>query len=310
MTKHLFSFGFFSLFFYFCSCNSSIARQNQAGALPEVKSIFINGDSIHYIETGKGTPVVFVHGTIGDYRSWSAQIDTFAENHRVISYSRRFAYPNKQTINDTADYSVMPHAKDLAAFIKALKLEPVHLVGHSYGAFISLLIAINHPELVRSLTLAEPPVMSLLQQLPAGDTIMKNFIKRAIIPTEEAFKENNDKKAVTVFVAGVIGDSLFFSKIPQQGQDLIMNNTLELRGIALTKDFSPPITCDDLKKIKIPVLLLEGDRSPLLFTSIISELDRCLERRERVAVPNSSHGLQLENPVEFNKIVLAFINKQ
>lgn len=310
MTKYLFSFGFFSLFFYLCSCNSSIARQNQAGALPEVKSIFINGDSIHYIETGKGTPVVFVHGTIGDYRSWSAQIDTFAKTHRVISYSRRFAYPNKQAINDTADYTVIPHTKDLAAFIKALKLEPVHLVGHSYGAFISLVTAINHPELVRSLTLGEPPVMSLLQPLPAGDTIMNDFIKRAMVPTEEAFKENNNKKAVTVFVGGVMGDSLFFSKIPQPGQDLILNNTLELRGIVLTKDFSPPITCDDLKKIKIPVLLLEGDRSPLLFTSIISELDRCLERRERVAVPNSSHGLQLENPVEFNKIVLAFINKQ
>lgn len=310
MTKYLFSFGFFSLLFYFCLCNSSIARQSQAGALAEVKSIFINGDSIHYIETGKGTPVVFVHGTIGDYRSWSAQIDTFAKTHRVISYSRRFAYPNKQVINDTADYTVIPHTKDLAAFIKALKLEPAHLVGHSYGAFISLLTAINHPELVRSLTLGEPPVMSLLQQVPAGDTILNDFIKSAFTPTEEAFKENNDKKAVTVFVGGVIGDSLFFSKIPQQGQDIIMNNTLELKGIVLTKDFSPPITCDDLKKIKTPVLLLAGDRSPLLFTSIISELNRCLERRERAAVPNCSHGLQLENPAEFNKIVLSFINKQ
>ena len=88
-----------------------------------------------------------------------------------------------------------------------------------------------------------------------------------------------------------------------------MNNTLELRGHVLTKDFSPSITCDHLKKIKQPVLLLKGDRSPLFFTSIISKIDSCLENKERATLPNSSHGLELENPLEFNKIVLGFIDK-
>ena len=86
-----------------------------------------------------------------------AQMDTFSKNHRVIAYSRRYAYPNKQVINDSADYTVTPHAKELAEFIKALNLEQVHLVGHSYGAFTALLATIDHPELVRSLTLGEPP---------------------------------------------------------------------------------------------------------------------------------------------------------
>lgn len=296
----------------FClwSCNNSntaTTKQNEAHAVPELKSIFINGDSIHYIDVGKGDPVVFVHGTLGDYRIWGAQMDTFAKNHRVIAYSRRFAYPNKQVINDSADYTVIPHAKDLVEFIKALNLEPIHLVGHSYGAFTSLLTTIDHPELIRSLTLGEPPVMSLLQDVSEGDTIRDNFIK-GIIPAAEEFRNNNNEKAVTVFLSGVMGDSSFFSKVPRQGRDIIMNNTLELRGYVLTKDSSPSITCDHLKKIKKPVLLLKGDRSPLFFTSIISEIDRCLENKERATLPNSSHGLELENPLEFNKIVLAFIN--
>lgn len=312
MKKNFFSLSFFSLLFYLCSCNNtntSTTTQNETHAAREVKSIFINGDSIHYIDIGKGDPVVFVHGTLGDYRTWAAQMDTFAKNHRVIAYSRRFAYPNKQIINDSADYTVVPHAKDLAEFIKALNLDQVHLIGHSYGAFTALLTTINHPELVRSLTLGEPPAMLLLQNVSGGDTIINNIITTAITPAGEAFKNNNNEKAVTIFLSGVMGDSLFFSKVPQQVRESMMNNTLELRGIVLTKNFSPAITCDDLKKIKTPVLLLNGDRSPLFLTSIIRELDRCLDSKERATLPNSSHGLEFENPSEFNKIVLGFINR-
>ena len=249
------------LLVYLGSCNNSDTdktTQNENQAAPEVKSVFINGDSIHYIDIGKGDPVVFVHGTLGDYRTWGLQFDTFARNHRIISYSRRFAWPNKQMINDSADYSATAHAKDLAEFIKALNLEPVHLVGHSYGALTALLTTIDHPELVRSLMLGEPPAMSLLNNVPGGDTILNNFITKAMMPAAEAFRKNENEKAVKAFVGGVIGDTAFFSNIPQQGRESMMANTLELRGFGFTKNPFPPITCDDIRKIKTPVLLLQG----------------------------------------------------
>ena len=287
---------------------NSTTTQNEAQAVPEVKAVFINGDSIHYIDVGKGDPVVLVHGGVGDYRTWGEQMDTFTKNHRVIAYSRRFAYPNKQMINDSADYSVIPHARDLAEFMKALNLEPVHLVGHSYGAFTALLATIDHPELVRSLTLGEPPVMPLLENVPGGDTMLNNFIK-ASIPAAEAFKNNEEEKAVSIFISAVMGDSLYFSNLPQRLREIMMANVTELRGILSTQNPYPQITCDDLKKIKVPVLLLQGDKSPLFLTSIINELDRCLSNREIATLKNTTHGLNHENPVEFNKIVLGFIDK-
>lgn len=307
------------LLLFFSSCNNGTnsnngksdtsTAQTQMLPLPELNSIFINGDSIQYMDIGNGDPVIFVHGTLGDYRIWAAQMDTFAKDHRVIAYSRRYAYPNKQVINDSADYSVIQHTKDLAAFIKALNLPPVHLVGHSYGAFVTLLVAMDHPELVRSLTLGEPPVMSMLKNAPGGDSILNNFITKALTPTSEAFKNNNNEKAVTAFIAGVLGDSLFFSRLPQQARNNMMDNTLELRGSVFSKNLFPTITCDTLNKIKAPVLLVKGDRSPVFFTAIIDELGRCLNRKELATLPNSSHGLEFENPVEFNKLVLRFIDK-
>lgn len=311
MEKNFFSASFLSLLFYFCSCtNSDTAKTpGETNTAPAVKSVFINGDSLHYIDVGKGNPVVFVHGSLGDYRAWEAQMDTFAKSHRVIAYSRRFAYPNKQVINDSADYTVPPHAKDLGEFLKALNLQQVHLVGHSFGAFTALLTAIDHPERVRSLTLGEPPVMSLLQTVPGGDTMANHFVRNTAIPTAEAFHNNNNEKAASTFISGVMGDSLYFSRLSARNREIIMANTLETRGSVFTKNLFPPVSCEDLKKIKAPVLVLEGERSPLFVISINRELERCLRNSEKATFPNTSHGLQFESPDAFNKTVLAFLKK-
>ena len=151
--------------------------------------------------------------------------------------------------------------------------------------------------------------MSLLKNIPGGDTLQANFGK-AVFPGIEKFKNNEDEKAAEIFINTVMGDSQYFAKHPQRIREIIMANTVQLKGsILYPKTGSPDISCDDLRKIKTPVLLLQGDRSPLFFSKIIDELDRCLSNKERVTLPNASHGLEYENPVEFNKIVLGFIDK-
>ena len=190
----------------FISCKETQPKKQNHAPTPvktELKTVLVNGDSLHYLDIGKGEPVVFVHGTVGDYRVWEAQMEAFAKNNRVIAYSRRFAYPNKQVIKDSNDYSVTAHSKDLTEFIKTLDIGPVHLVGHSYGAFTSLLTALEHPELLRSLSLGEPPVMSLLQHIPDADKLGNDFASKVFAPTAEAFTDNNDKKAVELFIGSV-----------------------------------------------------------------------------------------------------------
>src|SRR5688572_4192383 len=109
-----------AFYFFSCSSNTVTTAGNSNADLTKVKSVFINGDTIHYIEMGKGDPVVFVHGSLGDYRTWGGQFDAFAKNYHVIAYSRRYAYPNNKIVNDSADYSVIQHAKDLTEFLKVI----------------------------------------------------------------------------------------------------------------------------------------------------------------------------------------------
>lgn len=180
-------------------------------------TVKINDVSLEYEERGSGATVIFVHGGISDYRIWKNQVEAFSKYYRVITYSRRYHYPNKWT-GDGSDYTVTLHANDLADLILALKAGKVNLIGNSYGAYTSLLTAIDHPELVNTLVLNEPPVLPLLVANPDNPlqllslflndfSTAKNFMQfglRHMKPAAKAFKENQMEKGVRLFADGAL----------------------------------------------------------------------------------------------------------
>jgi non-heme chloroperoxidase len=285
----------------FAQTNNSPASESH-----ETKTIQVNGIKLHYIERGKGIPVVFVHGTVSDYRTWQGQTDAFSKNYRVISYSRRNHYPN-EWLGDSSDFSVLQHAEDLAAFIETLQLGKVHLVGHSLGALVALITAYHHPELVRSLTLGEPPVMSLLRTNPEGDSLFNQFITNTIQPGAQALRSENSEKGVETFINGVMGRTDYFEKLSPGIRTIMMDNAKELKGELTSSNVFPSFSCEDALKIKVPVLLILAGQSPKLFHYINSQLEHCLPNVEQGDIPNVTHGLEFENPDAFNRIVLQFI---
>jgi non-heme chloroperoxidase len=291
----------------FFVASPSFAQQKGASSSEmQTREVQINGLTLHYIELGQGTPVVLVHGTLEDYRTWDGQLEALSKGYRLISYSRRYHYPN-EWIKDSTDFSVTIHARDLAAFIKALNLAPVHLIGHSYGAFIAFLVARDHPEVIRSLTLGEPPIMPLLKTTPEGDALLGAVITRSIA-TSEAFKQGNDEEGVRRFVNGVLGEGSY-EKLPPPVLKRVMDNVQELKGEAASQNLFPPITCEDVRKVKAPTLLVDGERSPKVFHLVNDMLEHCLPSVERATIPAASHQMEVENPQAFNETVLAFIAK-
>ena len=292
----------------FFVASPSFAQQKGASSSEmQTREVQIDGLTLHYIELGQGTPVVLVHGTLLDYRTWDGQLEAFSKGYRLISYSRRYHYPNEWT-KDLTDFSVTIHAKDLAAFIKALNLPPVHLIGQSYGGVIAFLVARDHPEIVRSLTLGEASVMPLLKTTPEGDALLTTFITTSIVPSSEAFKQGNDEEGVRRFVNGVFGEGSY-EKLPPSVQKRAMDNAQELKGETSSQNLFPPTTCEDVQKVKTPTLLLDGELSLKLFHFINDMLEQCLPSAERATIPAASHGVHFENPQAFNEKVLAFIAK-
>ena len=102
-------------------------------AEPAIQTAYIgSGIVLHYVDQGKGTSVIFVHGSLSDGGYWADQISPFSEHYRAIAYSRRYNYPNTNPAR--AGYSAVVDAEDLAALIRTLHLGKVVVVGHSYGA--------------------------------------------------------------------------------------------------------------------------------------------------------------------------------
>ena len=93
-----------------------------------------------YLEVGKGPPLVCVHGTLGDFRTWSAVLGPLSRNHRVISLSLRHFFPEHwDGVGD--DYLMAQHVADVIGFIEQLEPGPVDLMGHSRGGHIAFRVA-------------------------------------------------------------------------------------------------------------------------------------------------------------------------
>ncbi len=84
----------------------------------KIQALEINGTTLHYLECGKGEPLVFVHGGLGDLHTFQAQVQAFAASFRVIAYSRRFSPPNAPP-RETDVNPLSTHVADLRALIDA-----------------------------------------------------------------------------------------------------------------------------------------------------------------------------------------------
>jgi non-heme chloroperoxidase len=267
--------------------------------------IRVNGVELHYIEQGHGEPVVLLHGGQADYRAWGAQMPAFAEKYRVIAYSRRYNYPNKNPV--TPDYRVAySDAEDLAGLIGQLKLGRVHLVGVSIGAFTALVLAIEHPDMVRSLILAEAPIHRWAANDPKGAPLQKEFEKTIWEPATAAFNAGSDEGAMRIFVNG-FAQTNKFDKLPPEARAVAMQNAGFFRAVASSSDPFPDLSKDKVKRLQAPVLLVTGENTLPVLKFISDELAGLLPKVERTTIPNAGHASARENPQAFNQAVLTFL---
>src|SRR4030095_7025719 len=173
--------------------SSSLALQARADEAPPRRQLRVNGVDLSYIEQGRGAPVVFVHGAINDLRCWEPQRQAIATQYRFIAYTHRYhgagPWPHEGPHSSAAT-----HAADLAAFIRQLNVSPAHLVAISYGGLLATLVASEHPDLVRTLTLLEAAPRALLADIPEGKPVRDEF-EKALAPIRTAAKAGEAEQA-------------------------------------------------------------------------------------------------------------------
>jgi len=263
--------------------------------------VAVSGMRLACEERGTGSPIVLVPGSACDLRVWVNQIEPLSSWYRVIAYSRRYTWPNAGP-DAGADASFARQVGDLAGLIKSLGIAPAHIVGHSFGGTIALFLAFEHPELVRSLLLAEPGVAALLEDFPRTDTELdasQNFA-RAL---QEAFASGD-----SAFVVEASFDYVAPGTMPAMSaeiRNMLLGNVPALKVERSTP--RPRFTCGDVRRIAVPALVLVGDRSPSAFRRSAEFLAQCFPRSALVSIAGAGHMMQLDNPQAFNESVLAFL---
>ena len=276
-----------------------------AGQSSQPTKIHVRGVELHYIEQGQGEPLILLHGGMFDYRSWEAQIKAFSQHYRVISYSRRYNYPNNNPLT-AKNHSAYVEAGDLAAFIHKLKLGRVHLVGTSYGAFTALVLAVQHPELVRSLVLAEPPVHQWLRDTPNGTVVYGEFMTTVWEPAAKAFNEEDDEGAMGI-LANAFSGTRVFDSLPPERVAAIMQNSRAMKALALSSDPFPTLPKDKVGQLRLPTLIITGQNTIKIHKLVNEELARVLPKATQAIIPQAGHGSARENPQAFNEAVLKFL---
>ena len=282
--------------------------------------IEVNGTALEYEEVGQGEPVILIHGSASDYRTWQSVQSKFAEHFRTIIYSRRFHWPNQQ-IEEGLDYSMSEHIKDLKSLATQLNAKPAHLIGHSYGALMALSLAIQEPQYVQSLILAEPPAISLYVKNsndPKPPELLKLLFSNprtglAVIklgatglgPAAIAAKKGDMNEVMRLFGTAALGQETFSQMSEERKEQVLANLTkAEFLGSGYL-----PLDADKLEKISKPILLLTGQKSPNVFSHLTKRLEEILPNAEQVEIANASHILHEDNPEQFTASILPFLKQ-
>ncbi len=118
--------------------------------------IRVNGYDMAYLTVGNGRPLVCVHGTLGDFRTWYPVSDPWRDNHRVITVSLRHFFPEHWDWYGRRLSYGATHCRCHRFYRTHIESKPVDLMGHSRGGHIAFRVAQQRPELLRKLVLAEP----------------------------------------------------------------------------------------------------------------------------------------------------------
>ncbi len=276
----------------------------------DLKQIVANSSTINYIERGSGSPLIFVHGSVGSLEDFLPQIEYFSCSFRAIAYSRRYHPPNEPP-RKTDAYALHQHTADLLALVCALGAGPAHLVGASYGAYVCLFLALQSARSVRSLTLAEPPILPILRDTPAYRHLHDAFHRNSMQPSLAAFERGDPEDGIRRFLDGILGKKGAYDLLSPETRLALQRFGPELSAEFRT-DFDlymPSLPSARLPSLKMPVLLLNGNRSPAMFHAITDELKRSIPHSQRQTIQRAGHAINLANPSLYNSILHNFLDK-
>ncbi|MFC5462762.1 alpha/beta fold hydrolase [Massilia niabensis] len=271
-------------------------------AAPELRFATIDsGTRVPYLASGAGEPLLFVHGSLCDYRYWDSQAAVLSQDFLCLSVSLSHYWPADEACERSV-FSVETHVAEMAGFIAAMQLGPVHLVGHSRGACVAFQLARAYPQLVKTLTLADP----------GGPLQIDGAAPAALPPATTALRA----QVAALIEGGEIdaGLELFVDSVSMPGiwrRSRASFRTMAVDNAAtLPKQFRDPLpayTRAAARELTCRTLLIEGEKSPCMYRDNVAALAGWIGHVDKRTIAGASHGMNITHPAVFNRLIQAFV---
>ncbi|MCX4145073.1 MULTISPECIES: alpha/beta fold hydrolase [Paraburkholderia] len=261
-----------------------------------------SGICVPYVISGSGEPLVFVHGSLCDYRYWSSQTEFLSKHFLCISVSLSHYWPADDACIQ-GEFGWKTHVAELAEFIAAMDLGPVHLVGHSRGGCIAFHVAREYPRLVKTLTLADPGGPLQIDGMPEASLPPATNLLRTKVA--DLIESGAIDAGLELFVDSVSMPG-FWHKSPPSFRTMAIDN-----AATLPKQFRDPLPAysrDAAREVQCRTLLIEGEKSPRMFRNNVDKLADWIDYADKQTVAGASHGMNVAKPGVFNRLVHAFVS--
>ncbi len=248
--------------------------------------------NINYEIIGEGQPLLFIHGLGSSLRDWEEQIPVFSKNFKVITLDLR---GHGLTDKPKGPYSIAMFADDIAELIKSLKIGEVYVVGISLGGAIGFNLAIEHPNIVKTLT-----VVNMSASVPIKTFKEKQmFLMRVLIVKMMGMKKMGE----------VLAKRLFIKPEQEELRERMATRWAEndkKAYISSLKTLKNWTVMDRLHEIKCPTLILAADEdyTPL---EAKKEYTALIPDAKLVVIEDARHAVSVEKPEEFNTILMDFL---
>jgi len=253
------------------------------------------------IVEGNGLPVVLLHGGTFDYTAFAAHSKLLSDSFSVVRMQQFNVQYADEGLTLPKDYSVKMESEAVKATLDSLHImQPVILVGHSYGGVIAFDFAIHHPERIRALVLVEAPLFDIAkvkkaysEQMKQIDELTTHFTPQATI-TEEMIKSFRCKMTNC--------DSFDIRTHPMWNKWLEQKD--RLKGLSVVPAYK--IDFKKLHAFKKPVLIITGTTTIQTNKTIDKLLSREFWNAKTASLPGE-HIAIYQKPESFAQTLKAFL---
>lgn len=264
--------------------------------------ILANGININYELAGSGQLLTLIHGAGDNLNAWANQVPAFSEHYKVLTYDVR---GHGQTDLPEGELTTELWVEDLYGLLKALNVGETYLLGHSMGGAIALQFTLTHPEMVKALVLSNSggalprraEDMEAMRLMAASRQAQIEAVKREGV---EAIIEDRFSR---MFPPG------FMDKHPDTAnwyKSVLLQNKPEGYLRVMARMGGRPTTPPDLSKITCPTLVIAGEYD--FGGPSGAEATHEAIRGSQLKVFPTGHAPAIELPMEYNKVVMAFLD--